>query len=169
MDCHHYILVYSDDLLVVADNPKYYLEKLEAHFALKEDSVGPPTQYLGAQIGRYQLEDGTHCWFQSPDTCVKTAIENVVRWMTKEDQPEEMRKGLKTKASCVLPSGYKPELDVSDELDEEHVSWHQQQIGVLRWMVELGQLDICLEVSATAISPWLPILPEEAPPEIIVY
>jgi hypothetical protein len=67
MDCYHYTLVYSDDLLVVADDPKRYLALLENHFVLKEGSVGPPEQCLGAQIGKYQLADGSFAWYQSPD------------------------------------------------------------------------------------------------------
>jgi hypothetical protein len=40
-----------------------------------------------------------------------------------------------------LPSTYHPELDVSPELDA------QSLIGILRWIVELGHVDICCEVS----------------------
>ena len=150
MDCYHYIMVYSDDLLVIADDPKEYLRQLEQHFVLKPDSVKPPDQYLGAQIGKYQLEDGSWAWYASSDTYVQTAIANVERWMTKDGQPEALKQGLKSKVACVLPSGYKPELDVSDELDDTHTSWFQQQIGVLRWMVELGRIDITTEVSMLA-------------------
>ena len=42
--------------------------------------------------------------------------------------------------------GYAPELDESPILDPSLVSYHQSQIGVFRWMVELGQLDINTEV-----------------------
>jgi hypothetical protein len=46
-----------------------------------------------------------------------------------------------------LPSGYKPELDVSDELDAEMTSRFLQLIGIARWAVEIGRLDMYLEVS----------------------
>ena len=50
----------------------------------------------------------------------------------------------------MFPSGWKPELDVTDLLGDEDASCYHQQIGVLRWMVELGWIDICTEVSMLA-------------------
>jgi hypothetical protein len=44
-------------------------------------------------------------------------------------------------------SGYRPELDVTDELDSNMSSRYSQLIGILRWMVELGRVDIYYEVS----------------------
>jgi hypothetical protein len=53
---------------------------------------------------------------------------------------------LKTRAPSVLPSGYRPELDASDYCDEELGQYYLEQIGVLRWLVELGRMNICTEV-----------------------
>jgi hypothetical protein len=52
----------------------------------------------------------------------------------------------KTKVSGV----YRPELDISENCDTEEAEFYQQQIGVLRWAVELGRLDITGEVSMLA-------------------
>jgi hypothetical protein len=71
-------------------------------------------------------------------------IANVEAWLEKRGER------LSTKAACVFPSGWKPELDTTDELAEDDASWYQQQIGVLRWMVELGRVDIATEVSMLA-------------------
>jgi len=57
---------------------------------------------------------------------------------------------LKKKVSTVLPHEYKPEVDVSKECNEEEGSQCHQRIGVLRWAVELGRVDICTEVSMMA-------------------
>ena len=46
-----------------------------------------------------------------------------------------------------LPPRYKPELDVTDECDAEHHSRYQQLIGILRWAIELGRIDIQIEVA----------------------
>ena len=46
-----------------------------------------------------------------------------------------------------MPCGYRPEIDTSDELGPEEGAYYQSLIGILRWMVELGRLDICTEVS----------------------
>ena len=50
-------------------------------------------------------------------------------------------------ARTPLKSGYRPELDVSPELNASDASYYQSLIGVLRWIVELGRVDICLECS----------------------
>ena len=42
---------------------------------------------------------------------------------------------------------YRPELDVTPELNSTDATYYQSLIGILRWMVELGRIDICLEVS----------------------
>ena len=43
--------------------------------------------------------------------------------------------------------GYKPELDISTPLEPELASYYQSLIGVMRWMCEIGRIDIALEVS----------------------
>ena len=50
-------------------------------------------------------------------------------------------------ANTPISTTHRPELDVSDELNTEDSSYYQSLIGTLRWMVELGRVDICLEVS----------------------
>ena len=42
---------------------------------------------------------------------------------------------------------YRPEIDVSAVLDENRANYYQNLIGVLRWAIELGRVDIYLEVS----------------------
>jgi hypothetical protein len=54
---------------------------------------------------------------------------------------------LKSKAKNPFPSGYRPELDVTEELDEKLGSWYMQIIGILRWAVEPGWIDIFVEVA----------------------
>ena len=51
------------------------------------------------------------------------------------------------KADTPLTTTYRPELDVSRELNEVDAAYYQSLIGILRWMVELGRVDVCLEVS----------------------
>ena len=73
------------------------------------------------------------------------AISNVEKWLA--DRGMYLKR---KSAKSVLPSSYRPELDDTKYLDQEHVSYYQEQIGVLRWMVELGRVDICCEVSMLA-------------------
>ena len=52
-----------------------------------------------------------------------------------------------SKADTPLTTTYRPELDVSRELNVADAAYYQSLIGILRCIVELGQLDVCLEVS----------------------
>lgn len=57
---------------------------------------------------------------------------------------------LKKRAPSVLPTNYRPELDVTNYLNDDDAYYYQQQIGILRWAVELGRIAICCEVSILA-------------------
>jgi hypothetical protein len=54
---------------------------------------------------------------------------------------------MSTKATTPLSNNYRPEVDVTPELSAEEASYYQSLIGVLRSIVELGRVNICLEVS----------------------
>ena len=43
--------------------------------------------------------------------------------------------------------GYQPETDMKDPLDPDRASYYQTMIGVMRWMVEIGRIDIATECS----------------------
>ena len=60
-----------------------------------------------------------------------------------------INKGKKLAAKALTPmkSNYRPEIDITKELGEDESSYYQSLIGVLRWIVELGRVDICCEVS----------------------
>ena len=75
---------------------------------------------------------------------MKNVVRQAKEWLAKRGQM------LKSKATSVLPSGYRPELDVSDKCGEEDMSFYHSQIGILRWAVELGRIDIATEVSMLA-------------------
>jgi len=47
----------------------------------------------------------------------------------------------------LCPACYRPEIDVTPFLDEERTNRFQQLIGILRWAIELGRIDILTEVS----------------------
>ena len=50
-------------------------------------------------------------------------------------------------AETPMQTSYRPELDVSMELTPVLASYYMSLIGILRWIVELGRVDVCLEVS----------------------
>jgi hypothetical protein len=54
---------------------------------------------------------------------------------------------LKSNVHNPFPTGDKPELNVTEELDQKLASCYMQLIGILCWAVEFGCIDIFLEVS----------------------
>jgi hypothetical protein len=54
---------------------------------------------------------------------------------------------LKGKPSMPMQANYHPELDVSPLLDSDQANYYASHIGTLRWMVELGRIDIFINVS----------------------
>ena len=43
--------------------------------------------------------------------------------------------------------GYRPETDMTDPLDPDRASYYHTIIGVMRWMVEIGRIDIATDFS----------------------
>jgi hypothetical protein len=133
-----YVLVFTDDILVVVEQPHDVLMTLDQHFLLKPDSIGEPKMYLGANISKYKIPGTDEVyWAMGSEHYVKNSVKNVESFLAPFD------KKLKTRAPTILPSNYTPELDCSPTLDDEWTSYYQQYIGVLRWAVELGRIDIC--------------------------
>jgi hypothetical protein len=136
------ILVYVDDILHISHEPSIVIEALKNLYELKD--VGPTKKYLGANVEQVQSEDGRVFWSMSCVDYCKSAVQNVEQ-MLKSDGASP----LKVYGDCKrpYPSTYRPEIDVSEELDDENVQRFQELIGVLRWAVELGRIDIMTEVS----------------------
>ena len=137
-----YVLLYVDDALVVSDNAERILRnELGKYFELKEASIGPPDIYLGGKMRIVTMENGAKAWSFGSSQYVQSAVKNVEKYLND--------RGMKMVASARTPlsSNYRPELDVTKELDSTDAAYYQSLIGILRWMVELGRVDICVEVS----------------------
>lgn len=137
-----YVLLYVDDVLVVSENAEAVLRnEIGKKWKLKESSIEKPTIYLGGRCREVELENGIKCWaFGSSQYC-QAAVKNVEEWLSKKGR------SLPKRAEAPFRNGYRPEIDVSRELVGEEASYYQSLIGILRWIVELGRVDICLEVS----------------------
>ena len=70
---------------------------------------------------------------------VEAAVNNVTEYLNKRGE------GLAAKAFTLMTSGYRPEIDITPELGEEDAEYFHSLIGVLRWIVELGRVDINIE------------------------
>ena len=60
------------------------------------------------------------------------------------------------KAVTTTTNGYRPEIDITPELGPEDAAYFHSLIGVLRWIVELGSIDINVEVSMFSLHLVLP-------------
>jgi hypothetical protein len=127
------------------------LREIDFYFKMKETSMGDPDLYLGAKVRQVVMPNGVYSWMLSPAKYIKEAVKNVEQYIQKR-----YGKQLPKKASAPFPRDYDPELDVSPELCGEDVSYYQSQIGTLRWMVEIGRIDIITEVSKLASQLALP-------------
>jgi len=140
--CYEYILLYTDDALAIGVNPEHMLRnEIGRFFELKENSIGPPCIYLGGHTCKVVLENGVEAWAFGSSQYVQVAVKNVKGYLAERGQK------LPAKAETPIQTSYQPELDVSEELGSNEAAYYQSLIGVLRWMVELGHVDICLEVS----------------------
>jgi hypothetical protein len=117
---------------------------------MKPGSIGDPNFYLGAKLKRTTLGNGVVAWGLSASKYVQGAVLNVKNYLAKEGRK------LPNRAATPFVQGYRPETDVSPELDPERAAYYQSQIGVLRWCVELGRIDIITEVSMLASHVALP-------------
>lgn len=139
---YEYVLLYTDDCLVISDNAEAILRnEIGKSFTLKEKSIGNPGQYLGGKLRKVTLDNGVDCWGFSSTQYVQDAVNNVEQYLKSKG------KKLVPKAPAPMTNGYRPEIDISEELPEDEASYYHSLIGVLRWIVELGRVDINTEVS----------------------
>jgi hypothetical protein len=141
---YEYLLAYVDDLLSISMDPMKTMRQVQKKFKLKGDKIAPPEDYLGAVLAK--MKNGSHneCWTQSADKYLAASVANVEAKLKGRG-----RDGLTRRKKCLTPfeSAYRPELDITPELAHEGHRYFQELIGVLRWGVEIGRLDILLEVA----------------------
>ena len=141
---YEYVLAYCDDILAISMKPSKTMLQIKKKFVLKNDRYDPPEDYLGATLAVMKNDSGIDCWTQSSDKYIAASVKNV-----EEKLRMSGRIGLPSGKQCRTPfvTNYRPELDESPELKMEGHRYFQELIGMLRWAIELGRLDILLEVS----------------------
>ena len=138
--CYEYILVYVDDLLCISVDATSTLNEVQHKFKFKKGKIAPPEIYLGGRLEKKKLND-KDVWTITSQDYVKAAVANV------EEMLKKKKKKLYSKAVTPMSATFVPELDTSEELNPEGVTSYQEMIGVLRWAIELGRVDILHEVS----------------------
>lgn len=142
---YEYVLLYTDDALSIGENAENVLRnEMGRYFELKEESIGPPTIYLGGRLRSVTLANGVEAWAYGSSQYVQASVANVKQYLQDKNLPPLRN------ANAPLPSNYRPEIDVTPELTHEAASQYQSLIGILRWIVELNRADICCEVSLMA-------------------
>ena len=142
---YDYVLLYVDNAQVVSDNAESILRKeIGTSVEPKEASIGPPKMYLGAGIRKVRLDNGLDAWAASLSQYIQAAVRNIEEYIEKS---HDKRWKIPNKVETPMRSTYRPELDVSEELSPSDASYYQSLIGILQWVVELGCVYICLEVS----------------------
>jgi hypothetical protein len=138
-DYYEYLIVYVDDILVLSHRAKEVMNTIEQLYRLKEPASTPKT-YLGASILEWSIS-GDKMWAMSSQKYVKEAIRCV------EVELQKTGERLVGKPTTPMTPGYRPELDVTPLLDPDQSSYYMSLIGILRWAVELGRIDIYIDVA----------------------
>ena len=145
-----YLIVYVDDVLSIDVNPREPIDKIGSIFRMKEGSIEEPKTYLGANIRKWNIIDENgheaKCYAMSSQGYAKEAIRIVESHMNKYNlsYPSTRRHGSNTPFSNSL---YRPELDQTEFCNDELASLYLNLIGMLRWLCELGRIDILHETA----------------------
>ena len=134
---YKYMVCCVDDLLQISFKPKEDIYVLNMIYWLK-GGFGPTERYLGENTEKVQLKYGQVLWSTNCVDYSNSAIENVDNSLGVD------KMALKNDGDGHRPysSSFRPELYVTEELGEEMTNRYHKLIGVLRWSIELGSIDI---------------------------
>jgi len=104
------LLVLVDDILCLSHAPKPIMDEIGKLYRVKEESLGVPNCYLGANVEKFQLPDRRDCLLMSSCEYVVYAVKNLEKTLSDEGSK------LCSKADGPFPLNYRPESDVSKEL-----------------------------------------------------
>jgi hypothetical protein len=117
------------------------LEEVQKTLKLKNDRIEQPEFYLGAKLQEKPINN-IKCWTISSQDYVKASVKNI------EESLKNTRRRLPTSnIDTPMNTGYSPEMDVTEELNDDDRTFYQELIGILGWATEIGRVDILHEVS----------------------
>ena len=80
---YEFILLYTNDALVISENSEQVLHKdLGRYFELKEKSIGPPKIYLGGSARQAKLENGVRAWDLDSYKYINLDVNNVEAYVS---------------------------------------------------------------------------------------
>ena len=138
--------MYCYDVLHLHHDPDTFMNHLAEVYRLKDGSVVESDRYLGANIKKVKLDDGSVAWLMTSIEYVKNVIQNL-EYTIDRDSAQPLKIFVNKAGERSFPSNYRPKLDVSPVCDNTSMSQYLQLIEVPRWAIELGKIDIMAEVS----------------------
>ncbi|KAI2502896.1 Reverse transcriptase (RNA-dependent DNA polymerase) [Fragilaria crotonensis] len=138
---YEYVLMYVDDILAISCDARSILEEIQVTFKFKNGRIEAPEFYLGAKLQKKDI-NGFQCWTVTSQDYVKAAVKNV-----EETIKRSGRRLPTSNIDTPMNITFSPEMDITEDLNEDDVTYFQELIGVLRWATEIGRVDILLEVS----------------------
>ena len=124
------VIIYVDDVICISKFPEEFMKKLSDLYKLK-DGYYVPKSYLGMDLSKTSAG-----WLLSSQYYL---INMLSEW---EKKLKECNIDLPKNVGTPLPSSYQPETDDSKLLDSKFSTWYQALVGTLRWIVEIGRIDI---------------------------
>jgi hypothetical protein len=142
-DYYEMLLEYVDDVFAISHEPKILIDTIGLYYKVMPRSDKEPDINLGANVKKMQMPDGREVCATSQCDYVKNAIKTVKGFLADDGEGYI----LKNKAKNPFPMNFQPQLDVSNKLGLNLFSCYLQLIGIARWAIELGCIDIHNEVS----------------------
>ena len=127
-DVYEYMAIYVDDICIVAKDPAKNINILQDKYEYKLKNTGEISYHLGCDF--FRDSTGTLCI--SPKTYIEKMETTYKRMFGCSPKP----------VSSPLENNDHPELDTSEELDNEDIKKYQSLIGALQWAVSIGRIDV---------------------------
>jgi hypothetical protein len=113
-----YLFTSMTSWLSVTKQAEDAIKEITAFMKAKEGIIKPPDIYLGVNISKIQLPDGQEEWTTLPRTYVKNFL-LVVERLLEEDGEGYV---LKSNVCNPFPTGYKPEINITDKFNQNLAS-----------------------------------------------
>ena len=98
------------------------------------------THILVPQLVLLHVSNNVNCWTMRSSKYIRGALQNIESTLKKK-----FNVSLPKQDKNPLLIGYRPEVDVTPELDDDLANYYQSLIGIAVWIVELGRIDIATE------------------------
>ena len=120
------------------------LNNLGKYFKLNPGSAGEPDMYLGAKLRQITLINNVGAWGMIPLKCVREA-DKIFAKHVKDNFLGNYT--LSARSENLFFMGHEAFMDTYKALNPAEEYYFQSIIGVMRWMIEIGRIDIATEVS----------------------